>query len=149
MFAMFLQRNDMSLAIRGLRLANVQVELDKLLAVRLRDAGDVRKLFDALKVGPSGLQEVVGWFNRVSFFIIAHGLWIRIPTLIYVNGILMLMGFYGMLTINDGIYTEGFRGDLTTKHESQCTGPRENLTSKPLFLPSKLRLSRKCFLLVV
>ena len=74
MFAMFLQRNDMSLAIRGLRLANVQVELDKLLAVRLRDAGDVRKLFDALKVGPSGLQEVVGWFNRVSFFIIAHGL---------------------------------------------------------------------------
>lgn len=31
-------------------LANVQVELDKLLAVRLRDAGDVRKLFDALKV---------------------------------------------------------------------------------------------------
>lgn len=39
------------LAMRGLRLANVQVELDKLLAVRLRDAGDVRKLFDALKVG--------------------------------------------------------------------------------------------------
>jgi hypothetical protein len=37
--------------MRGLRLANVQVELDKLLAVRLRDAGDVRKLFDALKVG--------------------------------------------------------------------------------------------------
>eukprot|EP00435_Cladocopium_sp_Y103_P007927 s2230_g2.t1 len=31
-------------------LANVQVDLDKLLAVRLRDAGDVRKLFDALKV---------------------------------------------------------------------------------------------------
>ena len=37
--------------MRGLRLANVQVELDKLLQVRLRDAGDVRKLFDALKVG--------------------------------------------------------------------------------------------------
>ena len=34
----------------ALWLANVQVELDKLLAVRLRDAGDVRKLFDALKV---------------------------------------------------------------------------------------------------
>ena len=32
------------------RLANVQVELDKLLAVRLRDDGDVRKLFDDLKV---------------------------------------------------------------------------------------------------
>eukprot|EP00438_Fugacium_kawagutii_P020256 Skav210552 [mRNA] locus=scaffold4856:74711:90856:- [translate_table: standard] len=31
------------------RLANVQVELDKLLTVRLRDAGDVRKLFEALK----------------------------------------------------------------------------------------------------
>lgn len=31
-------------------LANVQAELDRLLAVRLRDAGDVRKLFDALKV---------------------------------------------------------------------------------------------------
>lgn len=40
----------LSIRVYYRRFATHEAELDRLLAVRLRDAGDVRKLFDALKV---------------------------------------------------------------------------------------------------
>lgn len=57
------------------RLANVQLELDKLLTVRLRDAGDVRKLFEALKVRLGRVASSVVGGDHVAVVGCGEGMW--------------------------------------------------------------------------